>query len=98
MCGYIRMGKSQQETHKTGVQTTNNADLINNTSLDLDTGANPNPNPNPDPNRNRNPNANPNPNPKDFTEAEVVSSTRYAIPQADNGRLDSTLSFSGSCG
>ena len=33
----------------------------------------------------------------DFTEAEVASSTSYAIPQAVNGRLDSTLSFSGSC-
>jgi hypothetical protein len=31
-------------------------------------------------------------------EAEVASSTRYASPQAVNGRLDSTLSFSGSCG
>ena len=30
----------------------------------------------------------------DFTEAEVASSTRYAIPQAVNGRLDSTLSIS----
>ena len=30
----------------------------------------------------------------DFTEAEAASSTRHAIPQAVNGRLDSTLSIS----
>ena len=34
----------------------------------------------------------------DFTEAEVARYTRYARPQAMNGRLDATLSFSGSCG
>jgi len=34
----------------------------------------------------------------DFTEVGVVQFTKYAKPQAVNGRLDSTLSFSGSCG
>ena len=34
----------------------------------------------------------------DFTEAEVALSTSYAIPQAVNGSLVSTLGFSGSCG
>jgi hypothetical protein len=34
----------------------------------------------------------------DFTELEVAQLTSCAIPQAVNGRLDSTLSFSGSCG
>ena len=34
----------------------------------------------------------------DFTEAGVARYTSYAKPQAVNGRLDSALSFSGSCG
>ena len=34
----------------------------------------------------------------DFTEVGVAQFTSYAKPQAVNGRLDSTLSFSGSCG
>ena len=51
---------------------------------------------NTDPNYDKKPN--PNPNPKDFTEVEVARFTSCAIPQAVNGRLDSTLGFSGSCG
>ena len=34
----------------------------------------------------------------DFTEVGVASFTSYAKHQAVNGRLDSTLGFSGSCG
>ena len=34
----------------------------------------------------------------DFTEVGVARFTSYATPQAVNGRLDSTLVFSGSCG
>ena len=67
-------------------------------NLNRKPGHNPSPGPGPSHSHRPNPDRNPNPNHAlDFTEVGVSQCTSYARPQAVNGRLDSTLSFSVSC-